>query len=188
MNDNFKKQISNIEDLVEISDILAESTELHESISKYRKNPYDPEFSKDGHKVPINFNKKGDTIYLLGNYKEEDDDNSSVIEILYDAIEKDMVTSAHPLHKAGLFCGLIEACGVKKLGFDITGDAEISDKEFLFNDGNISILISVSSDKEGKLVDFIFNNCIKLTLLGHVTKGELRMDDLSFGFIDDYLE
>jgi len=187
MNDNFKKQISNIEDLVEISDILSESTELHAGISKYIKNPVDHQFSKEGHKVQMNFNKKGDTIYLLGDYKEGEDDNSSVIEILYDAIENNLVTSAHPLHKSGLFWGLIEACAIKKLGFDITGDAEMSDKELLFNDRNASILISVSSDKEGKLVDFIFNNSIKLTLLGHVTKKVLRMDDLSFGYIEDYL-
>ena len=188
MNDNFKKQISNIEDLVEISDILTESTELQESLSKYSKNPFDPEFSRHGHKIPVNFDKKGDTIYLLGNYTEEDDDNSSVVEILYDAFEKGLVTSAHSLKEPGLFCGLVEACGVRKLGFDITGDAEMSDKDFLFNDHNCSILISVCTEKEGKLVDFIFNNGIKLTLLGHVTKGELRIDDLSFGYIVDYLE
>jgi hypothetical protein len=187
MNDNFKKQISNIEDLVEISDILTESTELQASISKYIKHPHDPHFSKDGHKIPVNFEKKGDTIYLLGDYKDEEGDNSSVIEILYDAIDNKLVTSAHSLNGTGLFCGLIEACSIKKLGFDITGDAEVSDKEFLFSDRNASILLSVNAENEGKLVDFIFNNGIKLTLLGHVTKGELRMDDLSFGYIEDYL-
>jgi phosphoribosylformylglycinamidine synthase len=98
-----------------------------------------------------------------------------------------MVTSAHNLDKIGLFCGLIEACSVKKVGFDITGDAEISDKDFLFKDKNSAILISVSADKEGKFVDFMYNNAIPLTLLGHVTKGQLRMDDTSFGFITEYL-
>jgi phosphoribosylformylglycinamidine synthase subunit PurL len=98
-----------------------------------------------------------------------------------------LVTSAHPLHSKGLFCGLVEACSVKKLGFDITGDSEMNDKDFLFKDTNSSILISVSQDKEGHLVDFIFDNRIRLTLLGHVTKKELRLDDLSFGYIDDYL-
>jgi len=188
MNDNFKKQISSIEDLVEISDILTESTELKESISKYIKNPFDHEFSKVAHKLPMNFDKKGDIVYLLGDYQQEDGDNSSAVEILYDAIEKNLVTSAHPLHSKGLFCGLIEACSVKKVGFDITGDSEMSDKAFLFNDTNSAILISVNPHNEGHLVDFIFNNRIRLTLLGHVTKKELRMDDISFGYIDDYLE
>lgn len=187
MNDNFKKQIANIEDLVEISSILSESTELHSRISKYIKNPMDHQFAKDGHEIKMNFEKKSDTIYLLGEYRTHISDNSSILEILYDAISQGMVTSAHNLDKIGLFCGLIEACSVKKVGFDITGDAEISDKDFLFKDKNSAILISVSADKEGKFVDFMYNNAIPLTLLGHVTKGQLRMDDTSFGFITEYL-
>ena len=40
---------------------------------------------------------------------------------------------------------------------------------------------------ETDTVDFFFNNSIPLTLLGHVTKGELRMDDTSFGYISDFI-
>ncbi len=188
MNENFKRQISKTDDLVEISEILSESTALLESISKYKKNPYDPQFSKDGHMIPINFDKKGDTIYLLGEYLEKEEDNSSIIEILYDAIENKLLTSAHPLMKKGLFCALVEACAIKRLGFDITSDSEISEKDFLFDDTNSAILVSVTGEQEGKFVDYMFNNGVRLTLLGHVTKGELRLDDLSFGFISTYLE
>lgn len=187
MNDNFKKQIATIDDLTEIGEILSESTELRDRVAKFAKSPFDTQFARDGHNVPMNFVKKGDTIYLLGEYRTHVKDNSSLLEILYDAISQEMVTSAHILDKTGLFCGLIESCGVKKLGFDITGDAEINDKDFLFRDKNSAILISVSADKEGKFVDFIYNNVLPLTLLGHVTKGELRMDDTSFGFISDYI-
>mgnify|MGYP001063040482 CR=1 FL=1 len=188
MNENFKKQIASIDDIVEISKILRSSTLLLESISRYKKHPYDPQFSRDGYKVPMNFLKKGDTIYLLGDYHAENDDNSSTVEILYEAIRMKLVSSAHPLFRSGLFCGLVEACAVNRLGFDITSDAEIPEKEFLYNDRNSSILISVNSENEGKFVDYIFNNRIRLTLLGHVTKGELRLDDLSFGFIDQFFE
>jgi len=188
MNDNFKIQISNTEDIVEISELLSESTELLESVSKYKKQPYDPQFSKDGHKVPMNFDKKGDTIYILGEYQEEEEDNSSLIEILYDAIENKLLASAHPLMNKGLFYGLVEACSIKNLGFDITPDSEMDDKEFLFNDVNSAILVSVTAEQEGKFVDYIYNNGVRLTLLGHVTKGEMRLDDLSFGFINNYLE
>lgn len=187
MNDNFKKQIENMEDLVEIGNMISESTELRERVAKYAKKPIDNQFEKEGHPIQMNFNKKGDTIYLLGEYRKHLRDRSSIMEILYDAISQNLVTSAHTLEKSGLFCGLIEACSVKKLGFDITGDAEMSDKDFLFRDKNSALLVSVSADKEGKFVDFFYNNAIPLTLLGHVTKGELRMDDTSFGFISDYI-
>ncbi|MCK9305088.1 MAG: hypothetical protein PHP30_03125 [Bacteroidales bacterium] len=188
MNENFKKQIAGIDDIVEISKILRSSTQLLENISRYKKHPYDPQFSRDGYKVPMNFQKKGDTIYLLGDYHTKNDDNSSTVEILYEAVRMNLVSSAHPLFRSGLYCGLVEACSVNKLGFDITSDAEITDKEFLYNDRNSSILVSVNSENEGKFVDYIFNNSIRLTLLGHVTKGELRLDELSFGFIDQFFE
>ncbi len=136
----------------------------------------------------MNFKKKGDTIYLLGDYKGGEDDNSSTVEVVLDAIENELISSAHTLEKGGLFCGLIECCAVNKLGFDITSDSEISEKEFLFNDNNHSILVSVTSATEGKFVDYIYTNGLEITLLGHVTKGELRVDDLSFGYIEDYLD
>ncbi len=187
MNENFRKQIVDIDDLNEIAGIISLSTELRESISKYSKNPYDSFLPGGKNRVPMNFNKKGDTIYLLGDYSGKEDDNSSTIEVVMDAIDNGLLTSAHSVSRDGLFAGLIESCSVRLLGFDITSDAEISDKDFLFKDNNPAILVSVSADKEGKFIDYIYNNGLEITLLGHVTKGELRMDELSFGFIQDYI-
>jgi phosphoribosylformylglycinamidine synthase len=188
MNENFKKLISQTENLGEIAELLMDSTELLSNISHYQKNPVDSLFSKSKHKVKINFNKKGDTIYLLGNYKESDSDNSSDLEVIYDAIDKELLTSAHTIFGKGLYFALLEACSINKVGFDITSDSEMDEKEFLFNDAINAVLISVSGEKEGKFVDFVYNNGLEITLLGHVTKGELRMDDLSFGYISDYIE
>ncbi|PKO96008.1 MAG: hypothetical protein CVU12_07155 [Bacteroidetes bacterium HGW-Bacteroidetes-7] len=188
MNENFRKQISQTENLKEIAEIISQSTELHESISKYSKEPYDEIFGKGIHKLTMKFGKKGDTIYLLGDYKGKEEDNSSTIEVVLDAIEQGLLTSAHTLDRVGLFAGLIESCALKKLGFDMTSDSDMPEKDFLFNDNNQSILVSVSADKEGKFVDYIYNNGLEITLLGHVTKGELRMDDISFGYITDYLD
>ena len=188
MNDNFKKQIIEIDDLKEIAHILSMSTELRESISEYTNDPYHTTFAAGKGKVPMNFNKKGDTIYLLGDYTGKELDNSADIEIALDAAENKLICSAHILCEKGLLYALIEACSVNKLGFDITSDSEISEKEFLFNDKNPAILISVSTEKEGNFIDFIYKNGIKITLLGHVTKGELRMDDTSFGFISEYID
>ncbi len=187
MNDNFKKQISEITDLTEIAGIISLSTELRESISEYIQNPYNPVFSTKEKKVSVNFRKKGDTIYILGDYTGKEEDNSSTLEVVLDAIDNDLLSSANTVGKGGLFVSLIESCSVKMLGFDITSDSEINEKDFLFSDNNHSVLVSVSSDREGKFVDFIYNNGVEITLLGHVTKGELRMDDISFGYISDFI-
>ncbi len=187
MNDNFKKQIESIDDLSEIATIISNSTELHESVSLYSNDPFESLYKNGNGKVPMGFKKKGDTIYLIGDYNGTEDDNSSVVEVIVDAVERGLLESAHALGKGGLFIGLVESCSVNRLGFDITSDAELSDKNFLFNGGNQAILVSVSNEKESGFVDYIYNNGIRIILLGHVTKGEFRLDDLSFGFIHDYI-
>ncbi|MDD3843413.1 MAG: hypothetical protein PHP33_02050 [Bacteroidales bacterium] len=187
MNDNFKKQISDIDDLNEIAQIFSTSTELRERISEYEKDPFSAKFSTSKNKVGIHFGKKGDTIYLLGDFNSNDKDNSSTVEIILDAMDNGLLTSAQVLDN-GLFAGLIESSSKNKLGFDITTVSEMSEKDFLFLDNNPAILVSTSSDKEGKFVDFIYNNALEITLLGHVTKGELRIDDKSFGYIADYID
>ena len=188
MNENFKKQIADIEDLAQIAEIISDSTELKERISAFRKKPYDDLLCREGHMVGMHFKKKGDTIYLIGDYKGHEEDSSSTIEVLMDAVENKFLESAISVGESGLFHALIEACSIKKLGFDITSDSELCEKEFLFGDKSNAVLISVCSEKESGFVDYIYNNGVEIMLLGHITKGELRMDDLSFGYIDDFVD
>ncbi len=188
MNDNFKKQIQEISDISEISQIFQQSTQLKESTKQFTKNPNSPELYRESNPISISFNKKGDTIYLIGDYKTKEADNSSVIEIILDAIDNSLLESAHVLKGRGLFVGLIESCSTNSLGFDITTDSDITEKEFLFNEDNGSVLISVNSKQEGKFVDYIYNSHVEITLLGHVTKGELRVDEESLGYINEFIE
>ena len=188
MNENFKKQIADIEDLTQIADIVSMSTELKESISNFQKSPYDNLLSRENHPMGMGFQKKGDTVYLLGDYRGDEEDKSSTVEVVMDAIENNLIESALTVGKPGLFCALIEACSINNLGFDITSDSEISEKEFLFSNKSSAILVSVVGIKESEFVDYIYNNGVEIMLLGHITKGELRMDDLSLGYIDDFLD
>ena len=145
---------------------------------------------KDKKKVTsMAFDAKGDTIYLVGKIEDENDFqiNNKTLDVLLKAIEKDLITSAHHISSNGLFISLLECCAPNELGFDITGDAEYEDKEFLFGRSHYLAIITVNAEQENDLVDFLFNEDVTITLLGHVTKGELRLDDLSFGFIEDYI-
>lgn len=146
---------------------------------------------KDKKKITsMSFDAKGDTIYLVGLAAEENDFqiNNKTFDVILKAIEKDYVTSAHYISSNGLFISLLECCAPNELGFDITGDAEVEDKEFLFGRSRHLAVITVNDAQENDFVDYLFNEEIPVTLLGHVTKGELRVDDLSFGFIEDYIQ
>lgn len=146
---------------------------------------------KDKKKITsMSFDAKGDTIYLVGIAAEENDFqmNNRTFDVILKAIERDYVTSAHYISSNGLFISLLECCAPNELGFDITGDAEVEDKEFLFGRSRYLAIVTVNDAQENDFVDFLFNEDIPVTLLGHVTKGELRLDDESFGFIEDYIQ
>jgi Phosphoribosylformylglycinamidine (FGAM) synthase, synthetase domain len=147
-------------------------------------------FKSSKYVTPMAFDAKGDTIYLVGEVYDDSDYqlNNSTLEHLVKSIEDGLITSAHYISSNGLFCSLLESCAPNSLGFDITGDAEIEDKDFLFGKSKYMAIVTVStSDQENTLVDYLFNNKIPITLLGHVTRGELRLDELSFGHITDFL-
>ena len=253
MIEKYRRQIQELDDLVEISNLLMEDKLFRKNLAKYIDSPYDSEIEKagkgaftlgiskaedaapDNHdpetaivtatnealvrlsctgaryltvSTPDNgrihalgqfksedyitslaFAKKGDTIYLLGETDEENDCQADpkVLDTLVKSIEKGLVSSAHAISRNGLFVSLIESCAPNKLGFDITGDAEIEDKEFLFGRSRYMALVTVTEKQENGLVDYLFNYNIPITLLGHVTKGELRLDELSFGYINDFI-
>lgn len=95
-----------------------------------------------------------------------------------------LLQSASPVGKGGLFFTLLRAAIPTGLGFDITTDAEMRIDSFLFGEGMGRILVEVESEKENEFVDFMSDIKTPFFTLGHVTKGEIRIDDNSMGYID----
>jgi phosphoribosylformylglycinamidine synthase len=150
--------------------------------------------------------KKGNNIFVIG--KSYDDINSSEylefyheifdsalpvfdidMEVQLDAvmkqlIDKQLISSASPVGKGGLFFSLLRAGMPSGLGFDITTDAEIRRDAFLFGESMGRLLVGVPQEKEDDFVDFMQNTKLPFFTLGHVTKGEIRIDDESLGYID----
>ncbi len=247
----YEQQIKELDDLIDISDLLAKDSNFQKGLQKYISNPYDADIErvakgvftlaiskaespsldkydptiaitrahneslsklacvgaryltlKNSEDRRINalgqfmskknvtsmaFDCKGDTIYLVGIVEEDEAVNQEYLNVMVKSIENELVTSAHYISSNGLFLSLIEACAPNALGFDITGDAEIEDKEFLFGQSKHIAIVTVNDSQENDFVDFLFNNNVPVTLLGHVTKGELRLDELTFGDIGDYV-
>lgn len=126
------------------------------------------------------FEMKGDTIYLIS--------NSEAIKFLNGSIENDFISCLHNISSKGIFDSLVECCRENKLGFDITSDSEIDEETFLHGKTKYKAIVAVDEDQEDDFVDYMYNQGVEVTLLGHVTKGELRMDDKSFGYISDYMK
>lgn len=121
------------------------------------------------------FERKGDTIYLVS--------DKEAIKFLNGSIENDFISCLKNITSEGIYQNLVECCKPNQLGFDITTDSEYDEEDFLHGKTNYKAIVAVDGSQEDDFVNYMFRQGVSLTLLGHVTKGELRVDDESYGFI-----
>jgi phosphoribosylformylglycinamidine synthase len=158
--------------------------------------------------MTVNFRKKGDMIFLIG--RSDNDISSSeylsfmhlinesaapkfdldyeikLQQVVSALISNRLVSSAHDVSLGGLFVTLVECALPGGLGFDVTSPAEIRGDAFLFGESQSRVVVSVSAEQETDFLDYMMETDLHFSALGHVTKEELRIDDVSFGFISDY--
>ena len=160
--------------------------------------------------MSLDFKDKGDLIFLIGKY-EEDISSSEYLanyhkvkaspapyfdldyeyrvhSVTKELIQHDLINAAHDVADGGLYVSLVEMSLPRELGFDIVTDSEIREDAFLFGEGQGRILVTVSEDQEDLFLEHMVNSKVNFTLLGHVTKGKLVVDDQHFGFVDDAME
>ncbi|MGQ9847303.1 MAG: phosphoribosylformylglycinamidine synthase subunit PurL [Bacteroidales bacterium] len=158
--------------------------------------------------MTLAFQRKGDMIYLIGPSKNDIASSQYLIayhgikkspapffdidleyrlqQVVMGLIEHKLISSAHDVSEGGLFITLLESSMPNQLGFDITTDSEVREDAFLFGEGQSRVVVSVSPSREDAFIDFMIKQNFPFITLGHVTKGELRIDDISYGFIKDY--
>lgn len=156
------------------------------------------------------FKKKGNNIFMIG--RSEDDINSSeylnhyhevkrsplmyfdldvekqMLDIISGLTENKLIESASPVGIGGLFFTLIRAALPNDLGFDVTTAAEVREDAFLFGESMGRVIVGVDEAVEDEFVDYLFERKVPFFALGHVTRGEIRIDDHSFGFVDKMTE
>jgi phosphoribosylformylglycinamidine synthase len=162
------------------------------------------------HITTIPFKSKGDLIYMIGESRndissseylvrihkveaspapffslEEEFANQEQIRML---IRKGVVNAAHDVSEGGLFVALMEMAISADLGFDITTDAAIRKDAYLFGESQSRIAVSVPQEKEDEFIDLMMLNGVEFDLVGHVTKGSIRIDDEDWGFVSEYKE
>jgi phosphoribosylformylglycinamidine synthase len=158
--------------------------------------------------MTVSFRNKGDMIFLIGR-SDNDISSSEYLSVFHNihesaapkfdleyemklqkvvssVVDQGLVSSAHDVSLGGLFVNLVECALPAGLGFDVTSPAEIRGDAFLFGESQSRVVVSVSPEQETPFLDFMMDAGIHFSALGHVTKEELRIDDVSFGFISDY--
>ncbi len=159
------------------------------------------------HAMSMDFKEKGDMIFLIGkssndlacsqylySFRGIKESPPPEFDLEYEyrvqravmgLIRGGMIRSAHDVSDGGLYVTLVECAMPRELGFDITSPAEIRKDAFLFGEAQSRIVVTVNDAEETEFIDFMMDQQLHFSALGHVTKGELRVDDASFGFISD---
>jgi phosphoribosylformylglycinamidine synthase II len=160
--------------------------------------------------MSLDFKNKGDLIFLIGKYEEDIssseylanyhnvkaspapyfdlDDEYKTHNVVKELIQADRINAAHDVADGGLYVTLVEMSFPRSLGFDIVTDSEIREDAFLFGEGQGRIVVTVSEDQEDLFLEHMVNSKVNFTLLGHVTKGKLVVDDEHFGFVNEAKE
>jgi phosphoribosylformylglycinamidine synthase len=100
-------------------------------------------------------------------------------------IQNELVNAVHDVADGGLYVTLVEMSMPRELGFDIVTDSEIREDAFLFGEGQGRVVVTVSEDQEEEFIEFMMDSGVSFTLLGHVTKGKMMVDDEHFGFVTE---
>ena len=103
-------------------------------------------------------------------------------------IRKGVIESAHDVADGGLFITLLESSFTNNLGFEIVGSSEVRDDAFLFGEAPSRVVVSVTETGEDAFLDALKGSKTPFMLLGHVTRGEIRIDDTNFGKVAEYKE
>ena len=163
---------------------------------------------EDKNKVmSLDFKSKGDLIFLIGEYREDIssseylstyhgvkespapyfdlDQEFKMQNTVKDLIKKELINAAHDVADGGLYVTLVEMSLNRNLGFEIVTDSEIREDAFLFGEGQGRVVVTVTEDEEDEFLEHMIASKVNLTLLGHVTKGKMVVDDDHYGFVNE---
>lgn len=157
--------------------------------------------------MTLDFKSKGDLIFLIGEAQNDISSSEYLVsyhgvtkspaphfdlekeyqlqQIMKELIDKQHINAAHDCADGGLFVTLLEMGMPNELGFDIVTDAEIREDAFLFGESQSRVAVAVNEEQEDDFIEFMMNSGISYTLLGHVTKGKICVDDEQFGFVTE---
>jgi len=155
--------------------------------------------------MSLDFKQKGDLIFIIGqSYNDISsseylvshhgvkaspapyfnlDEEFELHQVVSGLIHENLINAAHDIADGGLFVTLTEMAMPNDLGFDIVTDSEIREDAFLFGEGQGRVVVTVNEDQEDEFLESMMQSGISYTLLGHVTKGKLMIDDEHYGFI-----
>ncbi len=160
-------------------------------------------------KMTMNFKNSGDTIYLLGQSRNDInsseylhkiigeeyspcpyfdlDEEYNLQKALADIIKQKLVASAHDVSEGGLFVTLLESAFTNNLGFTaLQNDSSIRGDAYWFGEAQSRVVVSVSADVEQLFLNELKIAALPFTKLGEVTEGEIKIGEDNWGDVGSW--
>lgn len=159
--------------------------------------------------MTLDFKNEGDVIYLVGESKNDIassqylvsqhkvqlspapafdlDEEYNVQQAISKLIATNLIQSAHDTSEGGLFIALLESAMVNNLGFSINKvNTTLRNDAFLFGEAQSRVVVSVKAGETDKAEALLRDLGVKFEKLGQVTGGELKVDEVSFGNVEEF--
>jgi len=202
MNMGTRFNIEKIAEPLNLQEVAEEMLAMNELKSRASK------VLKEGFEKPFpSFQQKGDLIFLIGTTPEDisaslylteyhkiEANVSAYFNANEDAefkkevkrlVEAGIMQSYKEVGIGGLFVALFEAAAKREFGFDITLPIEFRRDAYLFGEAKSRAVVTIHERDHDKFLKLFDGSAVPHILLGHVTKNELRIDDESYGFMDE---
>lgn len=156
----------------------------------------------------LDFKEEGDVIYLLGQTQNDLgsseyirtihgikysncphfnlEDEVKLQETIKKLIKQKLVSSVHDISDGGLFAALLESSFVNEKGFKIDTEDNIRLDVALFGESQSRAIVSMSESNESKVQEYLLNQSIPFTRLGSVTNGNIKINNVDFGSIQEW--
>jgi phosphoribosylformylglycinamidine synthase II len=153
----------------------------------------------------LDFKAAGDLIYLIGAAKNciassqylasyikiqaspapyfNLEEEYAMHQVLKQLILQKLIRSAHDVSDGGLYITLLESSICNLLGFEITTEEGIRKDAYLFGEAQGRVVVSVDPAMQEDFVELLAASETDFSLIGTVTKGDLIIDEESFGTI-----
>jgi phosphoribosylformylglycinamidine synthase len=158
--------------------------------------------------MTMDFKEEGDLVFLIGKSKN-DIGSSEYLRLVHDIhfsnvpyfnldeeyamqqavkqlITSRVISSAHDVSEGGLFVTLMESAMQSSLGFEIQIDDRFRRDAFLFGESQGRVVVSINEIQEDELNEILKAAGVPFQKLGTVTAGNLQLEDLDFGHINDW--
>jgi phosphoribosylformylglycinamidine synthase len=167
-------------------------------------------------KMTLNFKEEGDEIYVLGKLENDlgcslylhhlievthspaplfdIEDEFELQQLVLSLIKKGLISSAHDVSEGGLITTLLEKSFSGGLGFEVMAPEKSSDGKPLradacwFGESQSRVVVSVSAAQRNSFLQQVASGRTPVTLLGKVTKGEIKVNQESWGIVKEWKE